>query len=96
MVSVVVSRLRDRDSGVRGVCVEAVAAMAARITKPEFSTAFLRPLMEVLVKEMEGHEQMGAALCLAAAVEAAPEVDVKVLRKVALPRLGKLVKNEVC
>ncbi|CAK7332731.1 unnamed protein product [Dovyalis caffra] len=37
--------------------------------------------------------QIGAALCLAAAIEAAPEPEVEQLRKV-LPRLGKLVKGE--
>lgn len=70
--------------------------MSLRITKPPFSAAFLKPLMETLTQEQDANSQIGAALCLAAAIESAPEPDVEALRKSALPRLGKLVKNEVC
>lgn len=70
--------------------------MSSRITKPPFPTAFLKPLMETLTQEQEANSQMGAALCLAAAIESAPQPDVEALKKSALPRLGKLVKNEVC
>ena len=70
--------------------------MSSRITKPPFSAAFLRPLMETLAQEQDANSQIGSALCLAAAIESAPEPDVEALRKSALPRLGKLAKNEVC
>lgn len=52
--------------------------------------------METLAQEQDANSQIGSALCLAAAIEAAPEPDVEALRKSALPRLGKLAKNEVC
>lgn len=52
--------------------------------------------MEALTQEQDVNSQIGAALCLAAAIESAPEPDVESLRKSTLPRLGKLAKNEVC
>ncbi|KAI4328326.1 hypothetical protein L6164_020687 [Bauhinia variegata] len=96
MISTVLRRLRDPDSAVRSACVDAVTAMSSRITKPPFSAAFLKPLMETLTQEQDVNSQIGAALCLAAAIESAPEPDAELLRKATLPRLGKLVKNEVC
>ncbi|KAK4263325.1 hypothetical protein QN277_028755 [Acacia crassicarpa] len=95
MISTVLRRLRDPDSAVRSACVEATAAMSSRITKPPFLTSFLKPLMETLTQEQDANSQMGAALCLAAAIESAPDPDSEALKKSALPRLGKLVKNEV-
>lgn len=70
--------------------------MSSRITKPPFSVAFLKPLMDALTQEQDVNSQIGAALCLAAAIESTPEPDVEALRKGTLPRLGKLAKNEVC
>ncbi|XP_028796666.1 TORTIFOLIA1-like protein 4 [Neltuma alba] len=96
MISTVLRRLRDPDSVVRSACVEAVTSMSSRITKPPFTAAFLKPLMEALTQEQDVNSQIGAALCLAAAIESAPELDVEALRKSTLPRLGKLAKNEVC
>ncbi|KAK7307169.1 hypothetical protein VNO77_39992 [Canavalia gladiata] len=96
MIATVLRRLRDPDSAVRSACVDAVSAMSSRITRPPFSAAFLRPLMDTLAQEQDANAQIGAALCLAAAVEAAPDPDVEALRKSALPRLGKLVKNDAC
>ncbi|XP_047151414.1 TORTIFOLIA1-like protein 4 isoform X2 [Vigna umbellata] len=96
MLATVLRRLRDTDSAVRSACVDAVAEMSTRITRPPFATAFLRPLMDALVQEQDVNTQIGAALCLAAAVEAAPDPDAEALRRSALPRLGKLVKSDVC
>ncbi|KAL3031342.1 hypothetical protein AAZX31_02G024900 [Glycine max] len=96
MLATVLRRLRDSDSAVRSACVDAVASMSSRITGPSFSAAFLRPLMDALAQEQEANAQIGAALCLAAAVEAAPDPDAEALRRSALPRLGKLVKSEAC
>ncbi|KAK4261245.1 hypothetical protein QN277_004270 [Acacia crassicarpa] len=96
MISTVLRRLRDPDSVVRSACVEAVTAMSSRITKPPFTAAFLKPLMEALTQEQDVNSQIGSALCLAAAIESAPEPDVEALRKSTLPKLGKLAKNEVC
>ncbi|CAJ1931611.1 unnamed protein product [Sphenostylis stenocarpa] len=96
MLATVLRRLRDTDSAVRSACVDAVAVMSSRITRPPFAAAFLRPLMDALAQEQDTNAQIGAALCLAAAVEAAPDPDAEALRRSALPRLGKLVKSDVC
>lgn len=92
MISTVVRRLRDSDSTIRSACVDATALMSSQITKPPFSV-FLKPLMETLTLEQDLNSQIGSALCLAAAVEAAPDPDVSQLRK-NLSKLGKLAKNE--
>ncbi|KAF2325392.1 hypothetical protein GH714_027388 [Hevea brasiliensis] len=92
MISTVTRRLRDADSAVRSACVEATSAMSSQITKPPFST-LSKPLIELLTLEQDFNAQIGAAMCLAAAIEAAPEPEAEQLRKV-LPRLGKLVKGE--
>lgn len=67
--------------------------MSSRITKPSFSVSFLKPLMETLTIEQDHNSQIGSALCLASAIEAAPDPEVAQLRK-SLPRLGKLAKSE--
>ncbi|KAM6563038.1 hypothetical protein CsatB_023036 [Cannabis sativa] len=93
MISTLVRRLRDSDSVVRMACVDAVSAMSARITRPPFATAFHKPLMDVLSLDQDLNSQIGSALCLAAAIEAAPDPDVAQLRR-SLPRLGKLTKSD--
>lgn len=92
MISTVARRLRDSDSAVRSACVEATTAMSSQITKPPFS-AFSKPLIELLLVEQDANSQIGAAMCLAAAIDSAPDPDCEQLRKL-LPRLGKLVKIE--
>ncbi|KAL5974285.1 hypothetical protein ACLOJK_030949 [Asimina triloba] len=89
---IVVRRLKDPDSSVRAACVDAIAAMASLITRPPFSV-FLKPLSEVLLIEQDYHSQIGSALCLAAAIEAAPCPDHAQLQRL-LPRLVKLLKSE--
>lgn len=92
MVSTLSRRLRDHDSAVRSACVEATTAMSSHITKPPFSV-LSKPLIEMLVVEQDVNSQIGAAMCLAAGIEAAPDPETEQLRKV-LPKLGKLVRNE--
>ncbi|XP_022735043.1 TORTIFOLIA1-like protein 4 [Durio zibethinus] len=92
MVSTLARRLRDPDSAVRSACVEATTAMSSHITKPPFSV-LSKPLIEMLVLEQDVNSQIGAAMCLAAAIEAAPDPETEQLRKL-LPKLGKLVRNE--
>ncbi|OIW10523.1 hypothetical protein TanjilG_15895 [Lupinus angustifolius] len=96
MIAAVIRRLRDNDNAVRSACVDATAAMSSQITGPPFSAAFLKPLMDALTQEQDANSQIGAALCLAAAVDAAPEKDVEALRRSALPKLGKFTKNDAC
>lgn len=49
--------------------------------------------MDALSLEQDPNSQVGSALCLAAAIEAAPDPDAAQLRK-SLPRLGKLARTE--
>ncbi|KAA3482907.1 Microtubule-associated TORTIFOLIA1-like protein [Gossypium australe] len=92
MISTLARRLRDPDSAVRSACVEATTAMSSHITKPPFSV-LLKPLIEMLVVEQDVNSQIGAAMCLSAAIEAAPDPETEQLKKV-LPKLGKLVRSE--
>ncbi|CAN7024569.1 unnamed protein product [Brassica oleracea var. botrytis] len=85
-------RLRDPDSSVRSACVAAVSAIASRTTKPPFGSAFVKPLSEALFTEQEVNAQIGAGLCLAAAIDAAEDPDPVRLGTTLLPRLEKLVK----
>ncbi|XP_059316645.1 TORTIFOLIA1-like protein 4 isoform X2 [Lycium ferocissimum] len=92
MISVVLRRLRDGDSAVRTACVEAVTSIASEITQVPFSS-ILKPLVDAIVHEQDNNSQMGASLCLAAAIEASPDPEPTELKKV-LPKLLKLVKND--
>ncbi|KAK8655380.1 hypothetical protein V6N13_107960 [Hibiscus sabdariffa] len=91
MISTLARRLRDPDSAVRSACVEATAAMSSHITKPPFSV-LSKPLIEILVVEQDVNSQIGAAMCLSAAIEASPDPETEQLKKV-LPKLGKLVRS---
>ncbi|XP_021908700.1 TORTIFOLIA1-like protein 4 [Carica papaya] len=92
MVSTLLRRIRDPDSAVRSACAVAAAAMSSCVTKPSFSV-LSKPLIDTLTHDHDTNVQIGAALCLAAAVEAAPDPEAEQLRKV-LPRLGKLLRSE--
>ncbi|EOA36830.1 hypothetical protein CARUB_v10008592mg [Capsella rubella] len=92
MVSTVIRRLRDPDSSVRSACAVATADMSAHVTRQPFASV-AKPLIETLVQEGDSNLQIGAALCLAASVEAATDPESEQLRK-SLPKIGKLLKSE--
>ncbi|KAL4633907.1 hypothetical protein ACB092_04G157300 [Castanea dentata] len=92
MLSSITRRLRDPDSSVRSACVNSVAALSSQITKPPFSS-FLKPLSDALFTEPDLPAQIGAALCLASAIDAAPDPDPARLARM-LPRFEKLLKCE--
>ncbi|XP_038878681.1 TORTIFOLIA1-like protein 3 [Benincasa hispida] len=92
ILSNITRRFRDPDSSVRSACVNSVAALASTVTKPPFST-FLKPLTDSLFTEQDSNSQIGAALCLASAIDAAPDPDPVKLGKL-LPRFEKLLKCE--
>ncbi|XP_009602226.1 TORTIFOLIA1-like protein 4 [Nicotiana tabacum] len=92
MLSSVLRRLRDPDSAVRSACVEAVSSIASEITQPPFSS-ILKPLIDAIMHEQDINSQIGASLCLAAAIEASPDPEPAELKKL-LPKLLKLVKND--
>ncbi|KAI9087649.1 hypothetical protein K1719_030519 [Acacia pycnantha] len=87
----IVRRLRDPDSAVRSACVNSVSALSAHITKQPFAS-FLKPLTEALFTEQDQNSQLGAVLCLASAIDAAPDPDPARLAKL-LPRFEKLLRN---
>uniref|UniRef100_A0A7N1A6I2 TORTIFOLIA1/SINE1-2 N-terminal domain-containing protein n=1 Tax=Kalanchoe fedtschenkoi TaxID=63787 RepID=A0A7N1A6I2_KALFE len=92
MLANLIRRLRDPDTSVRSVCIGVAATMSARITKPPFS-AFLKPLSEAIFTEQDQNAQIGAALCLAAAIESSPDPEPSALRKM-MPKFERLLKVE--
>ncbi|CAN4088196.1 unnamed protein product [Withania somnifera] len=92
LLTAVVRRLRDPDSAVRACCVSACVSISSHLTRPPFSS-IIKPFLEALFTEQEMTSQIGAALCLAAAIEASPDPDISCLRK-SLPRFEKLLKSE--
>lgn len=92
MISTVLRRLRDPDSSVRAACVDAVSSITTHVNSPPFAV-ILKPLVDALFHEQDANAQIGASLCLSAAVEAAPEPDAAELRRL-LPRVLKLVKSD--
>lgn len=92
ILSNITRRFRDPDSSVRSACVNSVAALSSNVTKPPFST-FLKPLTDSLFSEQDCNSQIGAALCLASAIDASPDPDPVKLGKL-LPRFEKLLKCE--
>ncbi|CAJ1943964.1 unnamed protein product [Sphenostylis stenocarpa] len=88
----VVRRLRDADSSVRSACVTSVAALSHHVSRQPLHS-FLKPLAEALFTEQDQNAQVGAALCLAAAINGAPDPDPARLAKL-LPRFEKLLKRD--
>lgn len=92
LISSVIRRLRDNDSAVRSACVTAISSISCHITKPPF-TSIVKPLIDALVTEQDLNSQIGAALCVAAAIDGAPDPDPVFLKRL-LPRLEKLLRSE--
>ncbi|XP_019153310.1 PREDICTED: microtubule-associated protein TORTIFOLIA1-like [Ipomoea nil] len=90
LLSAVVRRLRDPNSSVRSACIAACASISSHLTKPPFPS-IIKPFLEALFTEQEINSQIGAALCLSAAIEGAPDPDAAYLRKL-MPRFEKLLK----
>ncbi|KAK7389012.1 hypothetical protein VNO78_23843 [Psophocarpus tetragonolobus] len=88
----VVRRLRDADSSVRSACLSSAAALSRHVSKQPLNS-FLKPLAEALFTEQDQNAQAGAALCLAAVINGAPDPDPARLAKL-LPRFEKLLKRD--
>ncbi|KAG5056662.1 hypothetical protein GLYMA_05G032600v4 [Glycine max] len=88
----VVRRLRDVDSSVRSACVNSIAALSGHVSKQPLNS-FLKPLAEALFTEQDQNAQASAALCLASAIDGAPDPDPARLAKL-LPRFEKLLKRD--
>uniref|UniRef100_A0A0D3DR59 TORTIFOLIA1/SINE1-2 N-terminal domain-containing protein n=1 Tax=Brassica oleracea var. oleracea TaxID=109376 RepID=A0A0D3DR59_BRAOL len=87
MVSTIIRRLRDPDSSVRSACAAATADISAHVTRQPFASV-AKPLIETLIQEGDSNVQTGAAVCLAASVEAAADPEPEQLRK-SLPKIGE-------
>ncbi|PRQ16039.1 putative MT-associated protein TORTIFOLIA1/SPIRAL2 [Rosa chinensis] len=92
MLNNITKRLRDPDSAVRSACQNAVASLSCHVTKPPFSS-FSKPLAEALFTEQDVHSQIGAALCLASAIDAAADPEPARLAKL-LPKFERLLKSD--
>ncbi|XP_017420389.1 TORTIFOLIA1-like protein 4 isoform X2 [Vigna angularis] len=92
IIGSVVRRLRDADSSVRSACVSSVAALSRHVSRQPLHS-FVKPLAEALFTEQDQNAQVGAALCLAAAIDGAPDPDPARLAKL-LPRFEKLLKRD--
>ncbi|KAE9602599.1 hypothetical protein Lal_00049916 [Lupinus albus] len=92
ILAAVIRRLRDPDSSVRSACVNSVSALSRHVTKQPFST-FLKPLTEAMFTEQDQNSQIGTALCLASAIDGAPDPDPVRLAKMLL-RFEKLLKRD--
>ncbi|KAI3759353.1 hypothetical protein L6452_07104 [Arctium lappa] len=90
LLSAVIRRLRDPDTAVRSACVAATGSIASHVTKPPF-TSVAKPLVDALVTEQDLNSQIAAALCLASAVDGAPDPEFVYLRRM-IPRIEKLLK----
>ncbi|CAH9078812.1 unnamed protein product [Cuscuta europaea] len=90
LLSAVVRRLRDPNTSVRSACIAACGSISSHITKPPFPS-IINPLLNALFTEQEMNSQIGAALCLSAVIDAAPDPDAACLRKL-MPRFEKLLR----
>ncbi|CAL5421010.1 unnamed protein product [Camellia sinensis] len=80
----------DPDSSFCSVCITATVSISSYLTKPSF-TSIIKPFVESLITEQDHNSQIGAALCLAAAINVTPDPDAMYLKKL-LPKLERLLK----
>ncbi|KAK1564301.1 hypothetical protein Q3G72_000174 [Acer saccharum] len=83
---------RDKNSSIQATCISTISSLAARVTSSAFVT-MLKLLSDVLFTEQDMNAQVGAALSLAAAIDAASDPEVGRLGRM-MVRLEKLVKND--
>ncbi|KAM5585686.1 microtubule-associated protein TORTIFOLIA1-like [Rosa sericea] len=100
IISHIVKRLKDADSGVRDACRDAIGALAAQYLKGERSGdnggsavvgLFVKPLFEAMGEQNKG-VQSGAAVCMAKIVDSALDPPVSAFQKLC-PRICKLLNN---
>lgn len=92
MINAVIRRLRDSDSAVRLACISSVTLISSEISSPAFSS-LAKPLVEAVLTEQDQNSQIGAALCLSAAIDASPDPEPVQLQKLLL-RVLKLIKSD--
>lgn len=92
IVNNLIRSFRDKNSFIQATCISTISSLAARVTSSAFVTV-LKLLSDALFTEQDLNAQVGAALCLAAAIDAAVDPEVARLGRM-LVRLEKLVKND--
>ncbi|KAL8161562.1 hypothetical protein V2J09_013051 [Rumex salicifolius] len=85
-------RLRDSDTAVRSACSDVSSSLARHVTSSPIK-AILDPLLAALLAEQDYNVQIGAAVCLSAAIESSESVDASELRRT-LPKMLKLAKSD--
>ncbi|KAJ0105576.1 hypothetical protein Patl1_17947 [Pistacia atlantica] len=83
---------RDKNSSIQATCISTISSLSSRVSASAFVT-ILKLLSDALFTEQDMNAQVGAALCLAAAIDAAPDPEAGRLERM-LARLERLVKNE--
>lgn len=96
MVSSIVKRLKDSDSGVRDACVQTMGVLASSLTnhpgeRGQIFITLVRPLFESL-GEQNKQVQSGSALCLARVIDCTGDPPVSILQRI-LTRTAKLLRN---
>ncbi|XP_022960870.1 TORTIFOLIA1-like protein 2 [Cucurbita moschata] len=96
MVSSIMKRLKDPDSGVRDACVETCGVLASKLINvgdesDEVFVTLVKPIFEALGEQ---HKQMqsGSAFCLARIIDNTRDPPVSILQRM-LARTTKLLKN---
>ncbi|KAK1407270.1 hypothetical protein QVD17_38884 [Tagetes erecta] len=92
LISVIIRNLRDHNTAVRTACVVSTTSIAIHITKPPF-TSLIKPFVDALVTEQDLNAQIGAALCVSAVIDNAPDPDTVYLRRLIL-RVEKLLNSD--
>ncbi|XVE50593.1 hypothetical protein DITRI_Ditri01bG0175500 [Diplodiscus trichospermus] len=96
IISHIVKRLRDADSGVKDACRDSIGALSGQYLKGESGVTvvglFVKPLFEAMGEQNKG-VQSGAATCMAKMVESAGDPPLSAFHKLC-PRICKLLYNQ--
>ncbi|KAJ0103161.1 hypothetical protein Patl1_04263 [Pistacia atlantica] len=98
IISHIVKRLKDSDSGVKDSCRDAIGSLSKLYLngKEENSgsvvTLFVKPLFDAMNEQNKG-VQSGASMCMAKMVESASDPPVAAFQKLC-PRICKLLNNQ--
>ncbi|KAI3416738.1 uncharacterized protein J3R85_015195, partial [Psidium guajava] len=96
MVSSIVKRLKDPDSGVRDACVQTMGVLASSLTnhpgeRGQTFVTLVRPLFESL-GEQNKQVQSGSAFCLARIIDSTSDPPASILQRI-LTRTTKLLRS---
>ncbi|KAL9439283.1 hypothetical protein AB3S75_024859 [Citrus x aurantiifolia] len=93
IINSITRNFRDKNSALQATCISTVSSLSPRVGASAFVT-MLKLLSDALFTEQDTNAQVGAALCLAAAIDAAQDPDAGKLGRMEV-RLERLLKSEV-